>query len=434
MKIALDGIPLNSLPFESTEYNSLLCCSLLYEPLFHIKNNQFIENLIIDKSKNNLVIFKIKKFFWSNGEKIKPKDIANTLFYIIKNKPNIASYLDFIIGVPEYLEDKKDIKKIKINFDDNYIYIETARNDNYYKFVFSSIIFAPVYFFNNKPLKTITSGAYKLITPENLFEYIKNPLTKYNVDKNLTIISEDNFNKNIELFSKKNIDITSTTIFDSRYKDIIKPYNNFLYEKKSNITLRIVLKDYLFMHKNEIKCFLKNLFHDFQFLNEDIYINDSILNNKNRKSNFKNINKNITILYSDYYPNNFIGEKLYNFLKNKNYSINKKCLKLNEFMEEYKNNNFDVCIDVVFPITLSKYDYFLEKINFFNDKYIDKYIYLLNKWQESDYSSVFEKYIFDFIENYSLLIEIGKIKHKYLSRNDNIYLLDNDLFKFKINI
>ena len=67
----------------------------------------------------------------------------NTIFYILENKLYASNYLTFIEGVEEYLDEEININEIGIYIEE-FICIKNKYQGNYYKYLFSTIYFAPL--------------------------------------------------------------------------------------------------------------------------------------------------------------------------------------------------------------------------------------------------------------------------------------------------
>ena len=143
MNIILDDAPKTNIPIEIKDYSSLLLCSFLYQPLFILNDGKFIENIVTDKTTDKHIILEFKEVYWSNGELLTAEDFMNTIFYILENKLYASNYLTFIEGVEEYLDEEININEIGI-YIENSICIKNKYQGNYYKYLFSTIYFAPL--------------------------------------------------------------------------------------------------------------------------------------------------------------------------------------------------------------------------------------------------------------------------------------------------
>ncbi|EGQ3653409.1 hypothetical protein [Staphylococcus pseudintermedius] len=417
MKIIFDDAPKTIIPFEIDDYSSLLLCSLLYQPLFIKNNNSYEENMVIDKTNKDLICFSVKEIFWSNGLNCTVEDIRKTLLYIIQRKNNLASYLSFIEGVEEYLEGLIDINHISIWCNKREIYIKSKIEGDYYKDIFSTIYFSPVYIVNNKINTKVTCGMFKL---HKELELIPN---KYNnkMNESISIVIDKNANNNIKLYESGEVDITCSTILYGGLVSKIEEHKDFI-QKNSNLLLRLELKEG-FKYKNIIHNIL------IEILYEEKKVSTNDINLKIKHENILcDLNifiNNISILCADFYPNNIIALSLQKHLEELGVDVSLSLCSFDDFLSKCQQGKYDIIINVVSPITQSRIDYFLEKITYFNQDYIDKYVELLNLWI---LNSRYEGEIIDYVKYFSNVIDIGTLKHKYLIRDKykNIIFFDEN--------
>ncbi|HAR6812439.1 TPA: hypothetical protein I2C20_002885, partial [Staphylococcus aureus] len=132
------------------------------------------------------------------------------------------------------------------------------------------------------------------------------------------------------------------------------------------------------------------------------------------------------LLYADYYPNNKIAYSIFEFYKAKNLDVDLYTGNFDFFLKEYDKNKYDIVINIISPITKHLLDYFIEKISFFEKDYLDEYIIMLNKWIEGEET---KRNLVEYISKYSLILEVGNLKHNYLLNDkyvNKIYIDDND--------
>jgi hypothetical protein len=427
MKIFLDDTPKESIPFKVSDYSSCLLCSAMYEPLFLKINNKFIDNLIIDNTQNENIALTFKEFYWSNGERCTPEDLKRTLLYIIENKLPLAQYIDFIEGVKDYLDGyMEDLKNIKISTNGDTIYIKSLINSDYYKNIFSTIYFSPVKFMEGLPSSNIVYGPFQKKMENNLMYLKRNPYYKKNISKMLEFKVEKDPLINIMEFNEGNLDVTSTTVLYQKYRKQLSKNKNFR-KQKSNLSLRIEFSEFFLDQKsNLINCI-------YELIENDEYLKDDIV------SSIKKVNHGkydrvehdkLTILYSDYYPNNILANKIGSFYKERNVNVKLEYGDLDYFIEEYSKSNYDICINVAYPITQNKVDYYIEKIDFLPDSRVDYYINLLNEWIDGKV----DEYLLDaYLDKFSLFAMIGDLNHHFLISNsmEGFIIDDNDNFIFK---
>ncbi|MGG0205708.1 ABC transporter substrate-binding protein [Bacillus mycoides] len=427
MKIFLDDSPKESIPFKVRDYSSCLLCSAMYEPLFLKINNEFTENLIIDNTQNTNIALTFKEFYWSNGERCTPEDLKKTLFYIIENKLPLAQYIDFIEGVKDYLDgDIDDLKNIKISTNSDTIYIKSLTNSDYYKHVFSTIYFSPVKFIKGLPSSNIVYGPFQMEMENNWMVLERNPYYEKNICEMLEFKVEKDPLINILNFNGGNLDVTSTTILYQKYRKQLIKNKNFR-QKKSNLSLRIEFSEFFLNQKNNLVNSIYELIENDEYLKNDIV--SSIKKVNSGKYDGVKHDK-LTVLYSDYYPNNILANKIGSFYKERNVNVKLKHGDLDYFMEEYSKSNYDICINVAYPITQNKVDYYIEKIDFLPESRIDCYIDLLNKWIDGK----IDEYLLDeYLDKFALFVTIGDLNHHFLISNsmEGFIIDDNDNFIFK---
>lgn len=427
MIIYVDDEPKTSIPFLAEDYSSCLLCSCLYEPLFIKKSLNFEENLVIDETIDKEIKFTFKDFYWSDGQKVKPVELKNTLLYIIKNKLLKSQYLDFIEGVKEYLDgDTTSLENIKIMADDNSIYISSLLDSDQYKYVFSTIYFAPIRFENEEPDALISYGPFQLNKVRDITSMDYNPYYQNPIKEPLQFVKNKNPEENIEHFFDGECDLTSTTVF--RSLDINSFSESIFFRKKeSNLILQIELSECLFSYKNNISNKLINFINDNHDLKNDIELK---IEYQKLPEILKQI-KESSILYSDYYPNNNIAESIIDSLKHENIELQIRSGDLDYFIKQYSDSTkYDIYINVFSPVTQSDLDRFISHINFIREDKLDNYLLLINQWIQGD----IDKYNIDkLISQYSRRLTIGNINHYYFqsSRLNGFFIDSNDNFIFK---
>lgn len=424
MKIILDDEPKTFVPLEVDDYSSLLLCCFLYQPLFIKSKSGFSENIIIDKSINKEVILEFKEVYWSDGSPLLPEDFKKTLLYILNSRSYLANYLSFIVGVEEYLNDDVKLNDIGIYTENKNIHIKTKTDDNYYKYVFSTIYFSPVKIKNGKVCENITCGKYFL--NKNTYELFPNKYNKPSINEKILLVFNDNVNQNLEEFSKGNIDMTSTTLIYRKNKQQIEEMEEFN-SKTSNLLLRVEFRDNLSFLRKEVSELLEKFIKSDSYLNDDMrLVSRNVSNNILEESLVTE--KHISILYADYYPNNHIAYVIQEFLKEKQLEVDMVTGDFDFFLKEHKKNEYNIVIDILSSITNSYIDYFIEKMSYFEEEYIDEYIDNINLWING---SIEIDELYKFIDKYSRIIEIGFLKHNYLLNQKykgKIYIDDNDNF------
>ncbi|MEB7823340.1 hypothetical protein NGC65_13305 [Staphylococcus xylosus] len=422
MNIVLDDNPKTTVPSEVTDYSSLLLCSFLHQPLFLKKNGFFLENIVFDKSIEKEIILEFKELYWSNGELLVVEDFKNTLLYIIKSRSYLSNYLSFIEGVEEYLSDECILDDIGIYTKDKTLHIKSKVNSDYYKYVFSTIYFSPVKIENGNICKDITCGKYCI--KNNSYELIPNSYNRTSINENVNFIVNKHPCQNITGFLEGNIDLTATTLIYKEDKEKLLNFKEFN-SKVSNLLLRVEMRKNIHFIKQELSEFLSEFIISDYYLSDDIkVINNNISNEVSQHTLMPQ--QCIKVLYADYYPNNIIADEIEKFLKEKHVEVAMVKGDFDYFLKEYNNPNYNIVIDIVSSITNSNIDYLIEKMKYIDDQYIDQYIDAINAW--SDNSIKINK-LYEFINEYSSIIEIGYLKHNYLLKKkyeDKIFIDDND--------
>ncbi|HDA6921469.1 TPA: hypothetical protein O5S29_002751, partial [Staphylococcus aureus] len=121
-----------------------------------------------------------------------------------------------------------------------------------------------------------------------------------------------------------------------------------------------------------------------------------------------------------------IAYSIFEFYKAKNLDVDLYTGNFDFFLKEYDKNKYDIVINIISPITKHLLDYFIEKISFFEKDYLDEYIIMLNKWIEGEET---KRNLVEYISKYSLILEVGNLKHNYLLNDkyvNKIYIDDND--------
>ncbi|MFJ5965908.1 hypothetical protein [Bacillus sp. NPDC093026] len=427
MIVYVDDEPKTSIPFLAEDYSSCLLCSCLYEPLFIKKSLNFEENLVIDETVDKEIKFTFKDFYWSDGQKVKPVELKNTLLYIIKNKLPKSHYLDFIVGVKEYLDgDTTSLTNIKISSDDNSIYMTSLLDGDQYKYVFSTIYFSPIRFEKYEPNMLLSYGPFQLNQVKDLTSLDYNPYYHNPIKEPLEIVKNKNPKENIEHFFDGKCDLTSTTVFRSSDINFFSK-SLFFRKKESNLILQLELSEGFLKYKNNILEKLNNFINNSCDLKNDIKLK---LEYQKSPAILEEI-KDCSILYSDYYPNNNIAQYIIDILKYESVEVQISLGDLDYFINQYSNStNYDIYINVFSPVTQSDLDRFISHINYIREDKLDNYLLLLNQWIQGD----IEKYNIDrLISHYSRRLTIGNINHYYFqsSKLNGFFIDGNDNFIFK---
>lgn len=137
----LDDMPDFFMPIDGYDHNLIFIYSLIHKTIFNMKQNQFVSDVVDDLSLNGQLKLKFK----NNKYGIEAKDVYATLIYIIEHNSLYASYLSFIVGVKAFLRGNAPLSRVQLWYQDNVL--EAKMYDDYeYKYVLSSIHFAPLKF------------------------------------------------------------------------------------------------------------------------------------------------------------------------------------------------------------------------------------------------------------------------------------------------
>ena len=426
MNIILDDMPKTNIPVEIKDYSSLLLCSFLYQPLFILKNGEFFENLIIDRSTKEIIILEFKEIYWSNGDLLKAIDFTNTLLYILKSKSFLSHYLTFIEGVEEYLDGESEIDEIAIQTCGNTIYIKNKYHTNYYKYLFSTIYLSPLKIVEGSIIGNVTNGKYKASSSGDLLHLLSNDYNnECNVDE-VKFIIDKNPIENINKFLKGEADLTSTTVIYGDEAQKVLHYKEFK-NKVSNLQLRLEFRKGLGNLKKDVSNHLHNILSNDKYLKSDMNVVLKKKTGRRYKEEVHDISLNrLKLLYADYYPNNTIAYEIHNFYQTKGVDVELCTGDFDFFLREYDDSKYDLILNVISPITKHPIDYFIEKSKYFEEGDDDNYINTLNKWISGKLSKTNLK---EFISEHSLILEIGNLKHNYLLKEEyfnNMYIDDND--------
>jgi len=434
IRLLLDDLPHTYNQFEVNDYSSKVVLGCLYEPLFFYNNDtgSYDSKLVYSTENNKQIIFKMKDFIWSNGKKMQVYDIFKSLHYILENKTLFCNYLNFIEGVEDYLDGENTINDVSIHIEDrNTLIIKKAYNYNY-KNLFSSIQFSPAYFDENNKKESVYSGAFVLSEVENKKITLKrNPYyNRGGIPEYIEFILEKDPDVGLEMYNNFYADMTCSTAFNFKNLDILRNNSDF-FIKRSNIELNLIFNDKnLLQFKEELRIYIYNCIENNTVLCQGIETNKMLNLIDNTVTPFNCSKKKFTIIYPDYYPNNYIIDYLDNFFQKYNIKLIKKGMSLEDFMEEdLENINNDIILCLISPLINEDIEYWISYINYFDGNYQDEYIELLNEYIDS---TIKKAALENFVSEHSNRIPLANIKHIYLKRDTlNCYHVDhNDLFRF----
>lgn len=406
----LDDIPTIKSVLDDTDHNSSIIFSFLNIPIFTRINNEFYSDIVIDASYKNIMELKFKK----NKYNITSEDFYKTLKYILVNKTNYCSYLNFILGVKEYENGEVDFDSIKLWYDNDTIYAETYFNNDHYKSIFSSIHFSPQKIINNKLIDGFGEYFISKLHENKIVICSK-------VDNDIKIL----FKKVVD--EKEQIEIiqhskNAYSGFTSLNPSILKRFKCF--KINSNLEFRLKVNNnclnskYFIDLKYEIisKCNQLDTVIDFFNIDNINYDNDHhVIFNKN----------NIKILYADYYPNNEIINVLKKILSKNNCTFEITKMNFKDFLKE-NSQTYDLILDIFEPIVINKIDNYISEINNFNSDEKSYFVKILNIFIENNFDSMHENAIKKYIYEKSNNIKLGNFKMYYMKSKETKELIFDD--------
>ena len=404
----LDDMPDFFMPIDGYDHNLIFIYSLIHKTIFNMKQNQFVSDVVDDLSLNGQLKLKFK----NNKYGIEAKDVYATLIYIIEHNSLYASYLSFIVGVKAFLRGNAPLSRVQLCYQDNVL--EAKIYDDYeYKYVLSSIHFAPLKFQKKQPLFGKGFGQYVLV--------------QYNADQ-LTLVNKINGNK---IYFLKERDVTKQLAALNQSRCLIYTGCTSLSQKmiidkkatkiKSNMEMRLNISSEIMMQYPQIKPLLS------QWINKYIklYPLVNVKSCKQQKIIVKKINfQEITILYACYYPNNIIIEQIKAFFEAYDVKVKVVSCNFKNFLRADKEK-YDLVFDIVEPITLSKFDFYLQEMNYLV-RQKKQYITTLNRWIQSNHDVKYETKLQELLNEYSSSLCIGRYNMFYLKSDNAPYLQVDD--------
>lgn len=432
----LDDIPKVELPCDCYDVNSKLIYSLCYHPIFRKVNGKYLSDHVVDQSRKNQIKLRINEGvkFWSDGSSLTPKDIYETLKYLLLNKKSCCSYLSFIVGVNEYLRGDEEIECVQINFDSSCFYANVYTLE-LYKEVLSSINFAPLKIIDGIIDKNIVSSGYNIsnITAQKIT--LKNQESNFLPPKIIFILEKD-ISKQIKNINSGKLAYSGFTSMTGEY--LTKNVN--YYELPSSIQFRLVINEELHqkLSNKGYKSALLRLLSENLELKKFINLNDKYtdipltLYDNNRLLNLDDTK--VRLVYPNYYPNSEIVQYMKKVMSNYGYEILPHPLGFNEYLRKF--NDFDIILELIEPISKNLLDLWIEKIPFIESRYRSQYVKLLNQFinsKDDDLKMRYHHTIEKMIVKNSRIIEIGTFRQYYVKNNvlPNVCISDNGLIDIR---
>lgn len=402
--IEVDELIINYNPLVANDYSSKFILSAVYEPLKDGVNCSI-------RSENNKYIIKIFPNYIG-----KSFNLVNTIFYHLSNANSpFRSCFTAIKNSESITKNNMDLNNTGINiYSDHHFEIELSNISTEFKYILQSLFLIPTETNNCKP---INNGPYRFYK-ENKSEIELEKNDNYQFDSNnvkyITFHKNRNINNGLFLYKNSKVNITANTQFHHEnmvYKSLddfnVEPFQLyfFLY-KQGNLYLEI---------SNELKCTISDS------LNNIIDPLDNLLGldyKKRTSLSSKCKKKNLTIAYSNYYPNNLIVQHLKKELSKVGCTLHEVIF--NNFDEFLKINNND--FDLVLQVITQPYSHY--------------YCMLRNVWKDLNYSE--KKEIVPFIKdgNTEMLCNIlYKSKHMVpLFKGKSIYLKNPHIKNYTLGI
>lgn len=361
------------------------------------------------------------------------QDIYNSILFILENKGLPSYYLDFIVGVDEYLVGKKALNEVSIFIQDDKLFCMLKDEEIDYHEILSLVQFSPLYIRDDKVYWNITTGRYKidnfnisdciilkknLFHPENNYDYLM-----FKVIKNPTL-SVNYFLKNPDVL------MTCSTSFP--YNKIEECISNEQFVKlKSNIRIFFKIKQDLMEIKNEISSFIKAEMEKNIKLKKGIVLDFNYVTEvkKEQARVFDKIPLNpIKILFANFYPNSILVDYLSLYFRRKNIQVilfAKNNMK--DFIDEYNLGNYDVSLLLTSPLMKNQISWLEYFIYTLNRDLQDTYVNIVNQRCENKNYEEVENFL---IKN-SNVVPVGFINHLFLKREISQYWIDsNDVVQF----
>ena len=351
-----------------------------------------------------------------------------SLNYKKLNKNEKEILIKFLKRTSKYI----NIKKLNLKIDENNIKILNDLIDKNFLSKFINFenynsLFEFLYYLTVDELKEISNKLYKLTKINNINKNndknIVNEIFINNsfFDLNNFIINNEEINKLIINISQK------ITLFNFNENQIKKNINTFQLENKFEKHFNLQIKN-----KNYNNIYINN------FLNYSNYRKVHLLNNLTNflKSKGKFFYINLIIYQINNYYNDKRSDFLNNFLKNNNFTLENKKMKIIKIFEDYINNYY--CLNLKFAKNIDK----LTRLYFFYTEYkdlnsISKEFYGIDKFENFKIS---DEKIFNNKESFELYDSFYQIKNAYQiislynnNENLNTNFIYNNIIKIMIN-
>ncbi|OEZ36622.1 hypothetical protein A6B36_00065 [Lactiplantibacillus plantarum] len=418
----LDDSPKIQFPFDVVDVNTKLILNFLYEPIFLKKNGNFFERGIEDKSSKRALNIKFTK-----ENKASAKDMYSTLMYVIKEHKASAEFLEFIVGVKEYLRGDSTLEKIKLYQNGSNLYA-TMYDCTSYKEVFSTITFSPVFFDNGHPSYKKNNGIYTLKSSQESILRLQKKEKKSYFPKYINFIVERNPEtqvKKIESLKHYYSGFTSLTP-----KILANVNSNYVQEIKSHVRFRLLCSN------NEVFTYdLRNKLYEYviETITKDPVLSRAISISDIRNKKVYNIEQQvqssdkIKIVYANFFPNKEIVIIAKKFLEKNGVEAKLIGKSFSDFLN-IDSDQYDMVLRVEEPVTNNFVDYYIEQIQWIDQEKRKTYVTFLNRLLSlRSNNEKLEKVLNLYVARYSRMLEIGtfnktcyrSVDCKPLKFNDN---------------
>lgn len=423
----LDDFPTSLTTYDNVDYNSKLVLSFLFQPIFIKSAGIYINNGVEDLSANNIIKIRfLNSRHWSNDTIITADDFYKTLMHILQYVPNIASYLNFVVGTKEFLKGNNSIDSVKVWTKNNIFYAEVY-DMSFYKELFSNICFSPIKIIDGFPVNNVTSGGYNIVKVTDKTIHLRRSIRNKRYPNNVIFNVVKNVSQQLSIINKNDYSYSGFTSLD--YQTIIN--NNSVNNIPSNLRYRLILSRELYSSSpiSEIKNALFSNITNNIMLSKFIKIpkTKSIRHSYNSTISKSNTTKKITILWADYYPNEKIVLEIINIFKKHNYIVAPIKLNFKDFLNA-DFSKYDLVLEIVEQFTDNYVDNWIEQIKFIPKTKTKHFVNLINMYlkNKEDHTT-----IEDFIDCNSRCINIGNFQQYYLKNKElpKLSMSDNGILE-----
>ncbi|ELU8997646.1 hypothetical protein SD624_001594, partial [Enterococcus faecalis] len=375
MNIGVDKYPKELIPFKAFDYATKSLVGLFYVPLVSKQVKQSLANVYKYNELGWRLILK-EGAKWSNGQMVKLEDILKTWEYILENCPLFSKELDWIKNWKMARKRKCSFNSVGLKVKNNVLYIELQYPINVTELL-SNIGFTPVCFNLEKDILPVGTGAF--VPSNDGYCYESNKEFKPYISNEMKLILTESPEDAIDKYKNNIIEVTPTTLFDSRLLDKIGgtkicQISNVhvglvLLTKKAKklkniIQKRIVETEYQFHNIRKTTNYFFSSSNDFEVFNTQSIFNS----NKAEKEILR-------IGVTNYYPN---LEMVAHFFKD--YITHLKVIPLDSLNEVIiEDESIDIVYTLFTTAVVNDLTLLLSYIPFIEKEFVEEYIRLLNQ-------------------------------------------------------